>query len=291
MYLEEIGRAPLLTADEEVTLARAIEAGHDALAEIDGASATRRAELRRVVTAAERARTRFLESNLRLVVSIAKRYRRASAGIDLLDLIQEGNLGLVRAVEKFDWRKGFKFSTYATWWIRQAITRALLEKGRMIRVPSRVHDALVVLGRAEVDFQAEHGRAPTPGELAERSGIDLEIVIEATAFADVASLETPVGEDGATLGTFIHMEGEEGPEDVAVLAEISVELRQAIGRLDERERFIVSSRFGLSEGHPMTRVEIGERLRLTPERIGQIEKRALSRLRHPSFGLMEGDFL
>ncbi len=292
MYLDEIGRAPLLTAEEEVELGRAIEDGRAAEEKLKDAKKTsERRFLQRQVNAGQDARDRFIEANLRLVVSIAKRYRPSVTGMDLLDLIQEGNFGLMRAVEKFDWRKGFKFSTYATWWIRQAVQRSLLEKGSPVRVPSRVHDAAVTIHGMRSRFQAEQGRTPSLEELAEHSGLDVELVAEALAVGSVASLEAPIGEDGAVLGDFVEMEEEAGPEDLAVNAGVSDDLRKAIDRLDERERIIMLRRFGFHDEVPHARAEIGAVLGVSPERVHQIEKAALTRLRHPAFGLRESDLV
>jgi RNA polymerase sigma factor (sigma-70 family) len=290
-YLEEIGRTPLLSASEEVDLAQRIDAGRSALHRLDtGAfSEDERAELESAVRRGTRARNRFLEANLRLVVSVARRYR--NNGIDLLDLIQEGNLGLVRAVEKFDWRKGFKFSTYATWWIRQAISRALLEKGRSIRVPARVHDAALAVNGFTARFLAEHGRSPTIDETAEGSGIERELVEEVGKSVAVSSLDDPVGEDGAVIGDFVELVEAEAPDGAVEAQAVSNDLRRAVGRLSAREQLILSKRFGFEDGVPRTLGEVGEILGVTAARVGQLEKLALCRLRHPAFGLREGDLL
>ena len=292
VYLDEIGRAPLLTAEEEVELGRAIDEGRAAEEKLEAAEkVTERRFLQRQINAGQEARDRFIEANLRLVVSIAKRYRPSANGLDLLDLVQEGNFGLIRAVEKFDWRKGFKFSTYATWWIRQSVQRALLEKGSSMRVPSRVHDAAVTIHGMRAQFQALQGRTPLLEELAELSGLDIELVAEALAVGSVASLESPIGEDGAVLGDFVEMEDDEGPEALAVNAGVSDDLRNALGRLDERERLIMLRRFGFHDEVPHARAEIGAVLGVSPERVQQIEKAALTRLRHPAFGLRESDLV
>jgi RNA polymerase primary sigma factor len=289
-YLSSIGIYPLLTAQEEVELAQDIEAGNEAVAELESGrklSAADRARVRRAIRRGEEARERFLNANLRLVVSQAKRYRRQS-GIDFIDLIQEGNLGLIRAVDKFDWRKGFKFSTYATWWIRQAISRALAEKSRTLRIPGHLHDKLITLQAAKARYQAETGREPTPEELAEESGIDLPAVQEAIGVTESISLESPIGDDGATISDFV--QGDDDDDNPVVLAErvaVSDDLFAAINRLGARERDILLTRFGFADGIPHTHEEIGKGYGLTPERIRQIEKTALSRLRHPSFGLLE----
>jgi RNA polymerase sigma factor (sigma-70 family) len=288
LYLNEVGRHDLLTAQEEVELAQAIEAGNAAAERLGSGTATprERAALQRRVRQGDEARRRFLESNLRLVVSIARRYR-SEHGLDFIDLVQEGNLGLMRAVDKFDWRKGFKFSTYATWWIRQALSRALAEKSRTVRIPAQLHEQLLTIRAARGRFLAEHGRNPTNAELAEESGVAEPIVEEAIAVSEAISLEQNVGEDGAVLGDFVMDGDQEDPSVEAERSAIADELRRAIDRLDERERKILLMRFGFLDGIPRAREEIGREFSLTPERIHQIEKRALNRLRHPSFGLRE----
>ena len=290
-YLEEIGRSPLLTAEDEVFLARRIEAGRDAANELDGGvTASRRRELESLVADGHRARTHFLESNVRLVVSIAKRYRNGLRGVDFLDLIQEGNLGLMRAVDKFDWRKGFKFSTYATWWIRQAISRAMQEKGRTIRLPPKVHDAAVKVKSVAAQLQAETGRSPSIHELMERTGLEESRIEEVMNIGEMSYLEAPVGEDGAVLADFIVTDEEPGPDHEVIDDDRSRRIRAAVERLADREQLILRHRFGLMDGDPHTRVEIGDILGLTAERIGQIERAALCKVRHPAFGLLEKDF-
>ena len=288
LYLNEVGRHDLLTAAQEVELAQAIEAGTAAAERLygDDVSRTEQVELRRVIADGDRARRQFLESNLRLVVSIARRYRN-DHGLDFIDLIQEGNLGLMRAVDKFDWRKGFKFSTYATWWIRQALSRAMAEKSRTVRIPAQLHEQLLAIRAARSRFLAERGRPPTNAELAEESGVAERIVEEAVAVSDAVSLEQNVGEEGAVLGDFIMDGDQDDPSLEAERAAVSDELRRAIDRLDDRERRILLMRFGFLDGVPRAREEIGREFSLTPERIHQIEKRAITRLRHPSFGLRE----
>ncbi len=292
-YLDRIGATPLLTASEEVELAQLIDAGREAATRLD-ASATapspaERSRLEATVRRSERARNRFLEANLRLVVSVAKRYR--GNGVDLLDLIQEGNLGLVRAVDKFDWRKGFKFSTYATWWIRQAVSRALLEKSRSIRLPARVHDAALTINGFTTRFLAEHGRHPTIEETASGSGVERDLVEEAIGAVAVTSLDAPVGEDGAVMGDFVELSDGEDPDRTVVARAVSGELRRVLARLSDREQLILTKRFGFEDGVPRTLAEIGEILGFTAARVGQLEKLALSRLRHPAFGLRESDLL
>lgn len=290
-YLEEIGRSPLLTAEDEVELARRMEAGRDAAEELAADTTPElRRQLEAVVTRGDRARRRFLESNVRLVVSIAKRYRTNQSGVDFIDLIQEGNLGLMRAVDKFDWRKGFKFSTYATWWIRQAISRALQEKSRTIRLPPRVHDASLKVRSVASQLQAEMGRRPTTHELVERTGLEERRIEEVMKLGDMAYLEAPIGDDGAVLADFIVTDEEPGPEFETLEAERSQRLRAAIERLGERDKIILRHRFGLHDGEPHTRVEIGQLLGITAERVGQLERAALCKVRHPAFGLLEKDF-
>ncbi len=287
-YLNEISYHELLTADEEVELAQAIEAGRDAeerlaAVSVRGAEKTR---LERAARKGREAKDRFVQANLRLVVSQAKRYR-SQYGIEFIDLIQEGNLGLIRAVEKFDWRKGFKFSTYATWWIRQAMQRAVAEKSRTVRLPNSLHDTLVTLNGARNRLLSELGREPTEEELAHESGLTVEAVYEAQLVADSVSLESPVGEDGAVLGDFVAHDDEEDPVAETERAAVIEALREAIGRLPEREAYILSMRVGFEDGLPRTHEEIGGNLGLGPTRVRSIEKMALSKLRHPAFGLRE----
>ena len=293
LYLDSIGRFELLTAEDEVRLAQDIEAGVKAAAALEDGDYTgpaEKARLRRAVAAGNAARDTFLSANLRLVVSNARRYAGgARGGIDLLDLIQEGNVGLMRAVEKFDWTKGYKFSTYATWWIRQAITRAIAEKSRTVRLPAHLHDTIGSVKAAAASFKARTGRDPKPDEIAEESGIDIDAVNKALTAGDSVSIEQPIGEDGASLSDFIE-DGE--ADDPAALAEdedTQRALRIAIGRLPEREARILTMRYGFMDGTPRTLDEIGDEFKLTRERIRQIEKLALSRLRHPAFGLREAD--
>jgi len=289
-YLNNIARHDLLTAEDEVMLAQAIEAGRDASARLETEKRIpqkERVRLQREVRAAEDARNRFLNSNLRLVVAHARKFRGAE-GIDFIDLIQEGNLGLIRAVEKFEWRKGFKFSTYASWWIRQALSRAVTEKSRTIRVPGRLSDAAATVHAIKNRLQAELGRDATVPELSEESGLSELHVEEALAVKDSVSLESPVGEDGAMLGDFVMVEDDDN--DPVIRAEslaVGEDLRQAINRLPARERRILLLRYGFVDGEPKALPDIGAELNLTPERIRQIEKVALCRLRHPSFGMSE----
>ena len=267
-YLGELRREPLLTAAEEVELAKLIEAG----LQPDATAADRE-------IAAE-ARRRFIEANLRLVVSVAKRYQHA--GLPMLDLIQEGNLGLMRAVEKFDHRKGFKFSTYATWWIRQGITRALADKSRTIRVPAHLGEALSVLARCSAQLLKTLGREPTAAELAVDSGFSLERVEDALRIEpDLVSLSALVGEDGSELGDLLADDSALAPEAVAAASAERDGLRGALARLAPREQQVLALRFGLTAEQPLTLEEVGLRFDLTRERIRQIEAKALTKLRHP----------
>ena len=281
-YLADIGRYPLLTAAEEIELAQCIEDGRlaeDRLEEA-GLSSAERASLRRQVRRAGDAKQRFIQSNLRLVVSIAKRYQ--STGLPLLDLIQEGNLGLIRAVEKFDHRKGFKFSTYATWWIRQAIGRGIADKGRTIRLPSHVVDTLSTLSKASGNLLKELGREPTAAELSELTGMPVERVETALqATADVISLSAGVGEDATEFGDLLPDETAEVPFDVAAANLEKIELRSMLHTLSDRERQVLELRFGLIGERPLTLDEVGRHFELTRERIRQIEAKALTKLRHP----------
>ncbi|MCU0280540.1 MAG: sigma-70 family RNA polymerase sigma factor [Acidimicrobiia bacterium] len=286
-----MGRFELLTAQEEVSLAQQIEAAAATAArigELDAPDATDAIVLRRALSSQREAKERFVAANLRLVVANARRYSRAS-GIGLLDLIQEGNLGLIRAVEKFDWRKGFKFSTYATWWIRQAISRAIADKARTIRIPVHLSDTVRAVRGAQDGLKATLGREPRPEEIAEWAGFPVERVEVALKISTTASLDQPVGEDGALLGDFIEDGDAADPAQAAIDAETTGVLRRLIESLPSRERRILELRFGFSDGVPRTLGEIGEEFDLTRERIRQLEKLALCRLRHPAFGLHEDD--
>jgi RNA polymerase primary sigma factor len=286
-----MGRFELLTAQEEVSLAQQIEAAAATAArigELDAPDATDAIVLRRALSSQREAKERFVAANLRLVVANARRYSRAS-GIGLLDLIQEGNLGLIRAVEKFDWRKGFKFSTYATWWIRQAISRAIADKARTIRIPVHLSDTVRAVRGAQDGLKATLGREPRPEEIAEWAGFPVERVEVALKISTTASLDQPVGEDGALLGDFIEDGDAADPAQAAIDAETTGVLRRLIEALPPRERRILELRFGFSDGVPRTLGEIGEEFDLTRERIRQLEKLALCRLRHPAFGLHEDD--
>jgi len=286
LYLTDIGQYPLLTKDDEVRLAKAIEAGNEARVHLEregtGLPQARRRELRRVNAEGVSAQRTFVQSNLRLVVSIAKKYQ--ASGLPLLDLIQEGNLGLMHAVEKFDWRKGFKFSTYATWWIRQAITRGIANTGRTIRLPVHAGDTLARLQKARARLELKLGRPATLSELSAEVEMPEDKVTEALRFAaEPLSLSEPLREDGdAELGDVVEDRSAESPFEVAATALLPDEISKLLGPLDEREREILRLRFGLDRGEPRTLEEVGEHFNLTRERIRQIEARAMSKLRHPS---------
>jgi RNA polymerase sigma factor (sigma-70 family) len=288
LYLTDIGQYTLLTKDDEVRLAKAIEAGKIALAEQEAGdvktlTATKRRELRKAIREGEIAERAFVQSNLRLVVSIAKKYQ--ASGLPLLDLIQEGNLGLMHAVEKFDWRKGFKFSTYATWWIRQAITRGIANTGRTIRLPVHAGDTLARLQKARSRLELKYGRPATLAELSKEVEMPEDKVTEALRFAaEPLSLSEPLRDDGdAELGDVVEDRSAESPFETAATALLPEEIQRLLAPLDEREREILRLRFGLdgsSEGRTLE--EVGEHFNLTRERIRQIEARAMSKLRHPS---------
>ncbi|MFN3217030.1 MAG: RNA polymerase sigma factor RpoD/SigA [Acidimicrobiales bacterium] len=285
LYLTDIGQYPLLTKDDEVRLAQQIEEGNEAQRELDAAenlSAARKRDLRRIARRGEEAERTFVQSNLRLVVSIAKKYQ--ASGLPLLDLIQEGNLGLMHAVEKFDWRKGFKFSTYATWWIRQAITRGIANTGRTIRLPVHAGDTLARLQKARARLELKLGRPATLTELAAEVEMPEDKVTEALRFAaEPLSLSEPLREDGdAELGDVVEDRSADSPFEVAATALLPEEIARLLAPLDEREREILKLRFGLDRGEPRTLEEVGEHFNLTRERIRQIEARAMSKLRHPS---------
>ena len=285
LYLSEIGQYPLLTKDDEARLAKLIEQGVAAqrrLAEAADLSPGQRREHRRAARAGEEAERTFVQCNLRLVVSIAKKYQ--ASGLPLLDLIQEGNLGLMHAVEKFDWRKGFKFSTYATWWIRQAITRGIANTGRTIRLPVHAGDTLARVQKARSRLELQHGRPATMAELALEVDLPEDKVVEALRYiSEPLSLSEPLREDGdAELGDLVEDRSAESPFDTAAAALLSGEVARLLDPLDEREREILRLRFGLDRGEPRTLEEVGEHFKLTRERIRQIEARAMSKLRHPS---------
>jgi RNA polymerase primary sigma factor len=267
MYLKEIGKVPLLTADEEIDLAKRMEEGD------------------------EDAKKRLAEANLRLVVSIAKRY--VGRGMLFLDLIQEGNLGLIKAVEKFDYSKGFKFSTYATWWIRQAITRAIADQARTIRIPVHMVETINKLVRVQRQLLQELGREPTPEEVADRMDIPVERVREIIKISqEPVSLETPIGEEeDSHLGDFIQDDNVPVPADAAAFTLLKEQLTEVLGTLTEREQKVLRLRFGLDDGRARTLEEVGKEFNVTRERIRQIEAKALRKLRHPSRSRKLRDYL
>ena len=283
LYLDEVGRHPLLTKQDEVALSQAYEQGLAAGLRLGGLPADdpRRAELVLVAERGERARRKMIESNLRLVVSIARRF--SATGLPLGDLVQEGNLGLLRAVEKFDWRKGFKFSTYATWWIRQAIARGAADRGaRAIRLPVHVDEQVGRLRRTQTRLHEQLGREPTDAELAVELDMPAERVarLQDTAQA-ITSLDTPIGDDGAALQDFLEDEAAVGPDELAVEAVGREALEQVLQALPERERQVLVLRFGLDSGTPRTLEEVGAVMGFSRERARQVERDALAALRSP----------
>ncbi|MFT7474739.1 MAG: RNA polymerase primary sigma factor [Verrucomicrobiales bacterium] len=290
VYLKEIGRVPLLTGAEEVRLAEKVAKGmkaeedlalHAAAETLDSIEPSRRSLLERHVRAGDAAKGDLTQANLRLVVSIAKRY--GGRGSPLLDLIQEGNLGLMRAVEKFDHQKGFKFSTYATWWIRQAITRAIADQARTIRIPVHMVEIMSRVRREQRRLTQELGREPTMGELAECCDLSAARVEDLLKIAqDPLSLDTPVGtEDDTSLADFIEDSQAIRPADAATRKMLGVELEKVLGLLSPREQEVVRLRFGLDDGRPRTLEEVGRTFGVTRERIRQIESKTLAKLRHP----------
>ncbi len=284
LYLNDLGRYPLLTAQQEVELAMQLEAGQRARERLDGddpLTPEDRAVLQHQIDVAKSAHDSLVNSNLRLVVSLARRY--VGRGMALLDLIQEGNVGLMRAVERFDYRRGFKFSTYATWWIRQSISRAIADQGRTIRMPIHVLDSVNKLTRMQREITQLRGQAPTIEELAEEMDLPVERVAELRRIAqDTVSLETPVGEDeDGTLGDLVEDVDSEMPADVATFSSLQLQLAQALEGLSERERQVLVMRFGLADGKPRTLEEVGVHFNVTRERIRQLETKALAKLRHP----------
>ena len=298
MYLKEIGKVPLLTAAEEIDLAMKIEAGVAAGEQLEKADAgeieLERRDLRRLTRIEEvgfDAKQQLIEANLRLVVSIAKRY--VGRGMLFLDLIQEGNLGLIRAVEKFDYRKGFKFSTYATWWIRQAITRAIADQARTIRIPVHMVETINKLVRIQRQLLQELGREPTPKEIGDVMGLPEERVREIQKISqEPVSLETPIGEEeDSQLGDFIEDDAAVVPPDAASFSMLQEQLGKVLDGLAERERKVISLRFGLEDGHPRTLEEVGREFGVTRERIRQIESKTLAKLRDPSRSSKLKDYL
>ena len=298
MYLKEIGKVSLLTARQEVDLAMKIESGLEAVAELEEAAEKgvklERAEVRRlerIERIGVEAKKQLVEANLRLVVSIAKRY--VGRGMLFLDLIQEGNLGLIRAVEKFDYGKGFKFSTYATWWIRQAITRAIADQARTIRIPVHMVETINKLIRIQRQLLQELGREPTPEEIGEKMEMTAERVREILKISqEPVSLETPIGEEeDSQLGDFIEDGEAVVPPDAASFSMLQEQLTKVLDSLSERERKVIELRFGLDDGHPRTLEEVGREFGVTRERIRQIESKTLCKLRHPSRSSRLKDYL
>ena len=267
MYLKEIGKVPLLTAEEEIDLAKRMEAGDEA------------------------AKQKLCEANLRLVVSIAKRY--VGRGMLFLDLIQEGNLGLIKAVDKFNWRKGFKFSTYATWWIRQAITRSIADQARTIRIPVHMVETINKLMRIQRQLLQEFGREPTPAEIAEAMELSEEKVRDILKIAqEPVSLETPIGEEeDSHLGDFIPDDDVPAPAEAAAFSMLKEQLIEVLDTLTDREQKVLKLRFGLEDGSARTLEEVGRQFDVTRERIRQIEAKALRKLRHPSRSKKLKDYL
>ncbi len=284
MYLEEVSEHSLLAAKDEVALARAMELGAWAELELEtNPDVVEECRLNRLVRQGEEAKAEFIRSNLRLVISIAKRY--TGRGLDLIDLIQEGNLGLIRAVEKFDWRKGFKFSTYATWWIRQAITRGLGNQSRTIRIPVHMVDIVRTVKETSVVLTEKFRRRPTHEEIAEASGLDIEKVNAALeAPFNTISLDRPLNEDSnAAIGDLVEDQSAVDPFVYAARLLRRRHIEDALEVLEPNERLVIIKRYGLGESDPHTLTAIGEMLGLTRENVRQIEKRALAKLRHPSF--------
>jgi len=305
MYLKEIGKVPLLSAEEEIELAQKMEAGNIAVEKInilnermEEADEAEVAELEEEIKnlqgdadAGAEAKKRLAEANLRLVVSIAKRY--VGRGMLFLDLIQEGNLGLIKAVEKFDYRKGYKFSTYATWWIRQAITRAIADQARTIRIPVHMVETINKLIRVSRQLLQELGREPSPEEIAAEMNMPVDRVREILKISqEPVSLETPIGEEeDSHLGDFIRDENVPVPADAAAFTLLKEQLEEVLGTLTEREQKVLTLRFGLEDGRARTLEEVGKEFNVTRERIRQIEAKALRKLRHPSRSRKLKDYL
>jgi RNA polymerase primary sigma factor len=294
MYLKEIGRVPLLTAEEEVDLAKRVEAGLAAtqlLRDREQLSPEGRTAMRRIERGGQLSKRKLVEANLRLVVSIAKRY--VGRGLLFLDLIQEGNLGLIRAVEKFDYTKGYKFSTYATWWIRQAITRAIADQARTIRIPVHMVETINKLIRIQRQLLQELGREATAEEIGLQMELPAERVREIQRFSqEPVSLETPVGEeDDSNLGDFIEDTDAVVPVDAASFVLLQEQIAGVLHTLTEREQKVIELRFGMADGQPRTLEEVGAEFGVTRERIRQIESKTLSKLRHPSRSQKLRDYL
>ena len=298
MYLKEIGKVPLLTADQEVDLATAMTAGHNAQDRLDAAEesgeeipADEMAQLQADIKAGEAAKKALAEANLRLVVSIAKRY--VGRGMLFLDLIQEGNLGLIKAVEKFDYTKGYKFSTYATWWIRQAITRAIADQARTIRIPVHMVETINKVIRVSRQLLQELGHDPSPEEISDEMGMPVDKVREILKIAqEPVSLETPIGEEeDSHLGDFIPDEGASEPSEAASFTLLKEQLVEVLSTLTPREEKVLKLRFGIEDGRTRTLEEVGKEFNVTRERIRQIEAKALRKLRHPSRSKKLKDFL
>ena len=294
-YLKQIGRVNLLNAEQEVDLSERIEAGlyaqHLLDTESDKMDFKRRRELKWAANDGKRAKDHLLEANLRLVVSLAKRY--TGRGMLFLDLIQEGNLGLIRAVEKFDWKKGFKFSTYATWWIRQAITRAMADQARTIRVPVHMVEVINKLSRVQRQMLQDLGREPTPDELARELDMPVEKVQEVQKYGrEPISLHTPLGEDGdSEFGDLIEDTDAIAPSDAVAFSLLQEQFKQVLETLSPREAAVIKMRYGLEDGQPKTLDDIGRVYGVTRERIRQIESKTMSKLRHPSRSQTLRDFL
>jgi RNA polymerase primary sigma factor len=293
IYLREIGRVPLLTAADEVELAKAIEAGLFAEEKLGGGFpmvGAIHSDLVLLVGEGVKAKQRLIEANLRLVVSIAKRY--IGRGLVFLDLIQEGNLGLIRAVEKFDYTRGYKFSTYATWWIRQAITRAIADQARTIRVPVHMVETINKLARVQRQLHQELGREASADEIAAEMGLEPERVAEIQRIAqEPVSLQSPIGEEESDLGDFIEDADAVVPIEAAAFIMLQDQLERVLDELAEREQKIIQLRFGLTDGHPRTLEEVGREFGVTRERIRQIESKTLAKLRHPSRAQRLREFL
>ena len=298
MYLKEIGKVPLLTADQEVELATVMSAGREAEARVAQAEAdgetfpeAEMAELKKQIKAGEKAKQQLAEANLRLVVSIAKRY--VGRGMLFLDLIQEGNLGLIKAVEKFDYTKGYKFSTYATWWIRQAITRAIADQARTIRIPVHMVETINKVIRVSRQLLQELGHDPSPEEISAEMNMPVDKVREILKIAqEPVSLETPIGEEeDSHLGDFIPDEAASEPSEAASFTLLKEQLVDVLGTLTPREEKVLKLRFGIEDGRTRTLEEVGKEFNVTRERIRQIEAKALRKLRHPSRSKKLKDFL